>query len=207
MDILQYVKYVFIVIDIIVLLTLAINLLKGFFQGFFRYLFTSGLKWIIIVILILFSKQIAQELLTIDIPQIGRLDNYLVSVICDLLKMDQSTLVNTYTYELIYTVVLSTIRLSVILISVFLTNLIIWPIISLVLTIFGINALIKKLPKSLTHRILGLVLSIVVFLVIFVVTYLPYYGLINLVTYGLEDSKLIVSNEPQIEEVSELNME
>ena len=79
---LNLVKYVFLGIDIIVILSLILMVVKGLRQGIYKFLMSTGLKWIIILIYILFSGVIARKILTINIGgEIGTLENFAMSKI------------------------------------------------------------------------------------------------------------------------------
>lgn len=197
----QVVKLFILLIDVIVVITLVATLIKGIKKGFFKYLITDGLKWILILILIMFSGEITKLLLNIDYPSIGKLGDYLINFLCTEFDLEYTAVAGSYTYDLIYGVVFATVRLILIYITALVVSILIYPIISLILRILGIRRLINNMSVKPLHRILGLVLSAVVFCVYFCITFFPYYGTMNIVSKVEADSQKISDNS-DVQEVS-----
>ena len=129
---LNLIKYVFLAVDIIVIISLVLMILKGLRQGIYKFLLSTGLKWILILILILFSGLIARKILTINFGgEIGRLDNFLMMQLADAIGMTEEQMAQSYIYNLAYSAVVSTARIVIILAAIILVNLIIYPLVSL----------------------------------------------------------------------------
>ena len=198
----QVIRLFILLIDVIVVITLLFTLIKGIRKGFFKYLITDGLKWIIILVLIMFSGKIAGMLLNTEYPEIGNLNEYFINLICDQFDLEYSVIEHSYTYDLIYGVVFSTVRLVIIYLTALVVSLIIYPIISLILKIFGVRKLMNNIERGPFVRIAGLVLSAVIFCVYFCITYLPYYGGLNIALKVEKDVEII--NNQDVKEIESL---
>ena len=204
----QIIRLVFLLIDAIVVITLVFTLIKGFTKGFYKYLITDGLKWIIILILIMFSGVITNKILTASYPEIGQLNEYLINFMCEEFELEHAAAANSYTYDLIYGIVYSTVRLVIIYLTALVVSLIIYPIISLILRIFGIRKLVSNIRKTIFVRLLGLVLSVVIFGVYFCITYLPYYGTLNIALKVEKDVEILSTQEEkqEVKDITEMKL-
>ena len=127
---LNLIKYVFLAVDLIVIISLVLMIVKGLRQGIYKFLMSTGIKWMLILILILFSGLIAKKVLTINFGgEIGRVDAYLMAELADMLGMSQAQMAQSYTYNLAYSVIVSTLRIAIILLAIILVNFVIYPIV------------------------------------------------------------------------------
>lgn len=201
---LNLIKYVFLAVDIIVIISLVLMILKGLRQGIYKFLLSTGLKWILILILILFSGMIAGKILTINFGgEIGRLDNFLMMQLADAIGMTEEQMAQSYIYNLAYSAVVSTARIVIILAAIILVNLVIYPLVSLFLWIFGVKRKINNLIINRKIRIFGAVFGLFIFIINFIVVFAPVYGILSIATTFEKEITAFDTNGPRQNQAEE----
>ena len=176
---LNLIKYVFLAVDLIVIISLVLMIVKGLRKGIYKFLMSTGLKWILILILILFSGLIAKSVLTINLGgEIGRLDTYLMAQLAEMIGMTEEQMASSYTYDLAYSAIVSTLRIVIILLAIVLVNIIVYPLVSLFLWIFGVKRKMNNIIINRKIRICGAVFGLFIFCINFLVVFAPIYGVI-----------------------------
>ncbi len=176
-------------LDISILVILGIFLLRGFIVGTKRMIITSVLKWVLILILVLFSSQIADVLVNIIKIKGVTLDKYLFDLIVE--KMELTVESGSYLETLITALVHAVVTLVTVYLSITVVTFVIYPLISLILAIVGVRKIMSDNHKSLPNRAIGMLIGAFVTVIIFVVCYMPIYGSISLAGTIEEDYKII----------------
>lgn len=195
---LSLIKYVFLGIDIIVILSLILMVVKGLRQGIYKFLMSTGLKWIIILIYILFSGVIARKILTINIGgEIGTLENFAMSKIAEMVNMTEAQFAQSYVYNVAYSAIVSTARILVILAAIVAVNLIIYPIICLFLRIFGVRRKLNNIIINKRIRVFGAIFGLFIFCINFLVVFAPVYGALSIATTFEKEISAFNTNGPR----------
>ena len=201
---LNLIKYVFLAVDLIVIISLVLMIVKGLRKGIYKFLMSTGLKWILILILILFSGLIAKSVLTINLGgEIGRLDTYLMAQLAEMIGMTEEQMASSYTYDLAYSAIVSTLRIVIILLAIILVNIIVYPLVSLFLWIFGVKRKVNNIIINRKIRICGAVFGLFIFCINFLVVFAPIYGVLSIATTFEKEIAAFETTEerqPQAEE-------
>lgn len=185
----QYLFYV----DLSFLILLIIFMLRGLIVGTKKMLITSVLKWGMILLLIIFSRNIADLLLkTIKIEGVNAGD-FLINFLSE--SMELSIQKGSYLETLIYAIIKAVVSLAIGYLAIFVVTFLIYPIISLVLMILGIRKAISSSPKTITSKLGGMGIGVLVSIVVFVTCYMPIYGTMSLATSIEKDMNLINKEE------------
>ena len=203
---LNLVKYVFLAVDIIVILSLILMIVKGLRQGIYKFLMTTGLKWIIILTVIIFSGAIAKSLLSINLgAEIGTLEHYATSQIAEALEISEAQFAQSYIYNVAYSIMVSSLRIVVILAAIIIVNLIIYPLVSLFLRIFGVRRKINNIIINRKIRIFGAVFGLFIFCINFLVVFAPVYGVLSIATTFEKEINVFDTNGPRQNQAEEDN--
>lgn len=185
----QYLFYV----DLSFLILLIIFMLRGLIVGTKKMLITSVLKWGIILLLIIFSRSIADLLLkTIKIEGVNA-SEFLINLIAENTELVIEK--GTYLETLIYAVIKAVLALVIGYLTIFVVTFLIYPIVALILMIFGVRKAMTSSEKNLTSRLGGMGIGILVAIVVFVTCYMPIYGAMSLATSIEKDVNLINKEE------------
>lgn len=199
-------KYMMLTLDCVVLITLIAYILRGLISGTAKTLSTTGVKWILILILLIFSEKIAETIITISYVNFGSIQEVVVSEFSTATGMNLAQDSYQHTYELVCNLTICITRLAVIMVGLILINLVIYPIISLILMICGVRKSINKIGKPLLSRLGGVVLSVIAFVGIFIIIYMPIYGTMAFSATIMEDVKILEENLPTTEEENTQNL-
>ncbi len=185
----QYLFYV----DLSFLILLIIFILRGLIVGTKKMLITSVLKWGIILLLIIFSRSIADLLLkSIKIEGVNA-GEFLINFLSE--NTELSVQKGSYLETLIYAIIKAVVAFVIGYLAVFVVTFLIYPIISLILMILGIRKAISSSPKTISSKLGGMGIGILVSIVVFVTCYMPIYGAMSLATSIEKDVNLISKEE------------
>lgn len=185
----QYLFYV----DLSFLILLIIFMLRGLIVGTKKMLITSVLKWGMILLLIIFSRNIADLLLkTIKIEGVNA-GEFLINFLSE--SMELSIQKGSYLETLIYAIIKAVVSLAIGYLAIIVVTFLIYPIVSLVLMILGIRKAISSSPKTITSKLGGMGIGVLVSIVVFVTCYMPIYGTMSLATSIEKDINLINKEE------------
>ena len=170
-------KYL-IYVDLSLAVLLVIFVLKGLISGTKKMLVTSVLKWGLILLLVLFSGQIADVLLqTVKIE--GKILNvYLLEKLATAMKLDITP--GGYVETLIYALIKAVTSMLIVYLSVAIVTIVVYPVVSIILAICGVRQKANDGKKTLASRGVGMILGVLVTIVIFITCYMPIYGSVSL---------------------------
>lgn len=198
----EYIDNYLYVIDVALLLTLVIFVLRGLIIGTKKMIITSVLKWALVILLVIFSKQITDFLLTTIKIQGISLNDFVYNLLIEKLELEIAD--NSNLQTLIYAFMRAMVSFVVIYASVCIVSIIIYPIISLFLAIFGIRGKMKEENKTATSRVLGMMLGVFVTIIIFVVCYIPIYGSYSLAK-TMEQDYLLIEESTKNSETTDIS--
>lgn len=191
-------KYL-IYVDLSFLIILIIFMLRGLIIGSKRMLVTSVVKWGLILLLIIFSGNIAEILLkTIKIKGLP-VNDFLIDFITEEASLTIEK--GSYLETLIYALIKAIASLIVCYSSIVIVSVVIYPIISIIFAILGIRKATKSAPKTIISRSVGLLIGIAVSIIIFITCYMPIYGGLTLANSIEEDISMVSTStvEPRKE--------
>lgn len=195
-------KYL-IYVDLSFLIILIIFMLRGFIIGSKKMLVTSVVKWGLILLLIIFSGNIAEILLkTIKIKGLP-VNDFLIDFITKEVSLTIEK--GSYLETLIYALIKAAATLIVCYSSIIVVSIVIYPIISIILAILGIRKAAKSAPKTFISRSVGTLIGIAVSIIIFITCYMPIYGGLSLANSIEEDISMI--NTSTVEPRKELSVD
>lgn len=174
----EFINNYLIFIDLSLLVILAIFMLRGLIVGAKKMLVTSVVKWGLIILLVLFSGNIADLLLkTIKISGVT-LNQYVINYISS--KASMEIVEGGYIEMLILAIIKAVASMIIVYLSIILVTFIIYPIVSIILAIFGVRGRASESEKNAVSRVIGMALGVGVTLVIFITCYMPIYGTLSL---------------------------